>query len=136
MITYRENHPLSEEQLLTLYDGWTAYTNHPDKMARLLPGALWHMSAWDGDKVVGFIRAVGDDCSILYIQDIMVLEPYQRRGIGKRLMQAAFERFSHIRQTVLMTDNEERTRAFYQACAMTTVQDTGCVCYVRYNLDK
>ncbi len=136
MISYHENRPIPMEQLLELYDGWTAYTRHPDKMARLLSGALWHLSAWDKDQAVGLIRAVGDDCSILYIQDIMVLPAYQRQGIGRQLMQRAFRRFRHIRQTVLMTHNSEKTLAFYRACGMATVEETDCVCFVRYNLDR
>lgn len=136
MITYHENRPIPMPQLLELYDGWTAYTRDAGKMEKLLPGALWHLSAWDGDQAVGLIRTVGDDCSILYIQDIMVRPEYQRQGIGRELMSRAYARFAHIRQTVLMTDDSEETVAFYRACGMQLVTETGCVCFVEYNMDK
>ena len=47
------------------------------------------LGAHDGEKLVGIIRAVGDGYSVLFIQDILVLPEYQRKGIGNRLMDAA-----------------------------------------------
>lgn len=60
-VEYRENAPVQAEALAALCDsvGWLAYTRYPDKMARLLPGALWHLSAWAGERPVGLIRVVG-----------------------------------------------------------------------------
>ena len=45
-IEYRENAPISLDALTKLYldAGWTAYTDHPDKLTRMLAGP-WHMSA-------------------------------------------------------------------------------------------
>lgn len=137
-IEYRENAPISVDALTKLYldGGWTAYTDHPGKVACMLAGALWHMSAWADGRLVGLIRCVGDDCSILYIQDILVDEAWQRRGIGLHLMQAALERFRHIRQTVLITDDAPNTRAFYQAAGLQLVEETDGLCYVHFNLDR
>ena len=133
-IIYRENAPVAPEALTKLYldAGWTAYTDYPEKMARLLPGALWHLSAWEGEDCVGLIRCVGDDASILYIQDILVKSSHQRRGIGGQLLERALARFAHIRQTVLLTDNTERNRAFYEALGFRQSSDLGTVCYARY----
>ncbi len=133
-IQYQENADIAPEALRALYldAGWTAYTDHPEKMARLLPGALWHLSAWEGEECVGLIRCVGDDCSILYIQDILVKTNHQRRGIGRQLIEAALARFAHIRQTVLLTDNTEKTRAFYEALGFREVSGIGGLCYARY----
>ncbi|MDD4080045.1 MAG: GNAT family N-acetyltransferase [Eubacteriales bacterium] len=132
-----ENAPVPTEALTRLYldAGWTAYTDHPDIMAGLLPGALWHMSAWEGDELVGLIRCVGDGVSLLYVQDILVLASRQRRGIGRKLLAAALARFSHIRQIVLLTDNREKTRAFYEAAGFTEASRTGCLCYVRFSME-
>jgi len=137
-IEYRENAPIDVDALTALYTdgGWTGYTDHPNKMARMLAGSLWHMSAWDDGQLVGIIRCVGDGCSILYIQDILVRESYQRRGIGLHLLKAALTRWRDIRQTVLITHDATDTRAYYQAAGFQLVEETDGLCYVHYNLDR
>ncbi len=133
-IEYRENAAIPPEALRALYldAGWTVYTDYPEKMARILPGTLWHMSAWEGEACVGLIRCVGDDCSILYVQDILVKTSHQRRGIGRQLLERALARFAHIRQTVLLTDNTEKTRAFYETLGFREATGIGALCYARY----
>ncbi|NLE50352.1 MAG: GNAT family N-acetyltransferase, partial [Chloroflexi bacterium] len=48
MIQYRENNAISADALIALYNsvGWSGYTDHPEKMARLLDGSLWYLSAY------------------------------------------------------------------------------------------
>jgi len=36
---------------------------------------------FDGEDLIGLIRVVGDDTSIIYIQYILVKEEYKRQGI-------------------------------------------------------
>jgi len=135
MIQYRENNAISADALIALYNsvGWSGYTDHPEKMARLLDGSLWYLSAYHEERLVGLIRAVGDDCSIAYIQDILVDPAYQRQGIGTALIQAALARFASIRQIVLLTDDTAQTSAFYESMGMQRATDLNCLCYVRYN---
>lgn len=132
-ISYHENRWIDQQTLTDLYRdvGWKAYYDHPDKMARLLDGALWHLSAWQGEELLGLIRCVGDDCSILYIQDLLVKTAWQRRGIGSQLMQRTLSHFSHIRQTVLLTQDEEGTRAFYEAQGLVMVNRMDILGYTR-----
>lgn len=134
-IRYFINNPISTAELTKLYGqlGWTGYTNHPDKMAKILKGSLWYMSAYDGNKLVGLIRVVGDSCSIVYVQDILVLEAYQRKGIGRKLMESMLDAFHDIRQIVLITDDSDKTRSFYQSVGMHLIAETDGLCYVRYN---
>lgn len=129
---YIEGADIALPELTALYDsvGWAAYTRHPDKMARLLPGSLWHLSAWREGRLVGLLRAVGDGCSILYIQDILVRPDCQRQGIGRALLSRALERFRDIRQVVLLTDDQPETRAFYQALGLRPVADDGVVAFM------
>jgi ribosomal protein S18 acetylase RimI-like enzyme len=136
-IKYYTNNVIRTVELMELYGqlGWTGYTDHPEKMAKILQGSLWYMSAYDGNKLVGLIRVVGDGCSIVYVQDILVLKDYQRKGIGRKLMESMLAGFHNIRQTVLITDSTEKTRLFYQSMGMRQVGDTGGLCYVRYNRD-
>jgi len=135
MIRYLENNPISTDSLIALYEsvGWTGYTDHPDKMARLLAGSLWYLSAYHDERLVGLVRAIGDDCSIAYIQDLLVDPVYQRQGIGTALIQAALARFASVRQVVLLTDDTPATRAFYESVGMKPSAELNCLCYARYN---
>lgn len=134
MVTYHEKQTVELPELIDLYNsvGWTAYTDYPEKMEKLLPHSLWHLVARDDDTLVGLIRVVGDDASIVYIQDILVHPDYQRQGIGRELIQQVMERFRHIRQTVLITDDEPKTKAFYLSVGLKAIEDVGGACFVRY----
>ena len=88
---------------------------------------------WDGRELVGLARAVGDDASIAYIQDILVRPDMQRRGIGARLASAALERFAHVPQIVLITDDEEKTASFYRSVGMTDLGELGVRGFARFS---
>lgn len=138
MIEYLENKQIPADELIPLYDsvGWLVYSRVPEKMAKLLPNSLWYLAAYDDDRLVGLIRAIGDDASIAYIQDILVHPDYQRQGIGRTLVDRALKRFDHLRQLVLITDDLPETKAFYEAVGFQAIAQTGGACFVRYQLDK
>ena len=79
---------------------------------RYLSGVI---PAADGGRLVGLARVVSDGHTIAYLQDILVDPGHQRRGIASELLRRIFARFGHVRQHVLLTDTEERQRAFYEA---------------------
>ena len=76
----------------------------------------------DGD-LVGLARAISDDVSICYLQDILVSPHQQRAGIGQALISNIMERYVHVRQKVLLTDDEPGQRAFYQSSGFTEAHD-------------
>ncbi|MCC5894189.1 MAG: GNAT family N-acetyltransferase [Alkalibacterium sp.] len=134
-ITYITQAEITMDDLLSLYSsvGWSAYTDHPDKMAKLLSGAVNLISAWDGDHLVGLVRALSDNASIVYVQDILVHPEFQRKGIGRHLLDSLLKDYAHIRQIVLMTDNTEKTKAFYQSLGFSAAEDVEAVAFIRMN---
>lgn len=76
-----------EDEILALYDsvGWTAYTERPAMLRQAIERSLCVLAAYQDGTLVGLARAVGDGVSIVYVQDILVSPPYQRRGIGSAL---------------------------------------------------
>ena len=62
------------EQLLELYTdaGWIAYTSDPDRLERAVRQSQAVYTAWDGSRLAGLLRAVGDGETILYVQDLLV----------------------------------------------------------------
>ncbi|MBO4849000.1 MAG: GNAT family N-acetyltransferase [Clostridia bacterium] len=119
--------------MLRLYSsvGWTAYTRDPDTLMRGLAGSLLAIGAFDGDELIGLIRVVGDAATIICVQDILVDPAYQRRGVGRRLMQAVLDRYGSVRQFVLCSDDSPEANAFYRAMGLKPMPELGCVGWIR-----
>jgi len=115
--------PLSE--VLELYGAveWLAYTKDPDNLLRALEGSSTLVAAHDGKRLVGLARVVSDGASICYLQDILVLPSLHRKGIGRALAERALEQYPHVRQKVLITDDEPQQKAFYEALGYTQTEE-------------
>jgi GNAT superfamily N-acetyltransferase len=116
---------LDLHQVLALYDavGWTAYTSSPQIVSAALSGSAAIAVARAGTELVGLARVISDGASICYLQDVLVRPAFQRRGIGRRLVQLVLQPFSHVRQKVLLTDDEAGQKAFYESLGYTQVTD-------------
>lgn len=124
-----------EREILPLYEnvGWTNYTKRPEMLKNAYEHSLCILAARDGGKLVGILRAVGDGYSVVFIQDILVDPSYQRKGIGTMLLKAALERYASVYQLELMTDDTEKTKAFYRSVGLADAAEFGCCAFVRVN---
>jgi len=118
---------IPQDQLLRLYEsvGWFAYTTgkRRSELATAIRKSSYVVAAWQENRLIGLARCLSDDSSIFYLQDILVDPEFQRCGVGRRLFEACIHRYEHIRAKVLMTDDEERQRQFYQAMGFTNTKD-------------
>lgn len=119
--------------ILRLYAsvGWTAYIDHPEVLRKGFENSMLILAAYEGEKLLGIIRAVGDGATIVFVQDILVFPEYQRKGIGSALLQAVLDRYSHVRQIELATDNAEKTIAFYHSMGFKEMSEIGCRGFMR-----
>ena len=122
---------LNQADVLALYQavGWSMYTRDPKKLERAIAQSLSVLGAYDGDRLVGLIRAVGDGETILFIQDLLVLPSYQRQGIGRQLVDALVDQFPQVRQRVLLTDDQPQTRAFYENIGFVQGSKVGVIAF-------
>lgn len=129
----RELDTFDLDTILNLYSsvGWTNYTDKPEMLKKAYENSLLTLGAYDGDKLVGVIRTVGDGFSIVVVQDILVFPEYQRKGIGMQLLREIMERFSSVYQMELMTDNTPKTISFYQSAGFVKAEDMGCCAFMR-----
>ncbi len=129
----REYRNYNEQEILNLYSsvGWTAYTDEPNMLKAGFQNSLLTLAAYEGDKLLGVIRTIGDGQTIVYIQDVLVLPEYQRRGIGTALVQTVLERFRKVRQINLTTDNTPKTIAFYESLGFIKLDVVGCCGFVK-----
>ena len=135
-INYKENGTYELKQLIELYKnvGWAGYTDKPEKIEKAIKNSLFNIGAFHGHELIGLIRVVGDDASIIYVQDILIKEEYQGTGIGSHLLQSVLEKYQHIRQIVLLTDNIEKTKSFYEKNGMLNSIEFQGIAFVKYNL--
>ena len=122
-----------EQEILHLYAsvGWTAYTDHPDALRKGFENSMLTLAAYEGNQLLGIIRVVGDGDTIVFVQDILVFPEYQRKGVGSALLQAILDRYSHVRQIELATDNTPKTIAFYKSMGFREMSEIGCCGFMR-----
>lgn len=58
----------------------------PELTRRMLAGSTATVSAWDGERLVGFGRVISDEATNAYISTVAVAPRWQDRGLGRRLM--------------------------------------------------
>lgn len=127
----------SRAELLSLYAsvGWTSYTQDPDKLEQAVKQSSFVICARsDTGELIGLARAVSDDVSICYVQDILVRPDVQRTGVGRALMTAVLERYQHVMQQVLITDDGATQQAFYRSlgfCNTRDLKEMPINCYYR-----
>ena len=138
MISVRKQDVVKLEDVLHLYQavGWTNYTNQPQMLEQALPHSLAVYLAFDGEKIVGLIRLVGDGFSSVFVQDLIVLRIYQRQGIGSALMKQALGDFKGAYQVQLVTEETERTLGFYRSMGFEILSTYNCIGMTWTNREK
>ena len=138
MITIRKQEIVKLEDVLHLYQavGWTNYTNQPQMLEQALPHSLAVYLAFDGEKIVGLIRLVGDGFSSVFVQDLIVLPSYQRQGIGRSLMKEALEDYKDAYQVQLVTEQTERILGFYRSMGFEILSTYDCIGMTWMNREK
>ncbi len=133
MVDIRTYTSYNEKEILNLYSsvGWTAYTSVPDKLRKGFKNSLLTLGAYEGDKLIGIIRVVGDGSTIVLIQDILLYPEYQRLGIGTKLIKEILERYADVRQIQLATDNTSKTLAFYKSLGFSEMSEIGCRAFMK-----
>ncbi|MDU2584716.1 MAG: GNAT family N-acetyltransferase [Anaerococcus prevotii] len=121
------------DEIKNLYDavGWKVYTDNMDNLMRGYENSLKVLAAFDGNKLIGIIRAVGDGFTIVFIQDILVIPSEQRKGIGKALVKAMIDLYPEVRQIELATDIDTKTIGFYKSLGFKELSEVGCCGFMR-----
>lgn len=113
---FKEEKLIEKDALKSLYEDveWFAYTKDLEQLAEALTHSLYVLSAWDNDELIGLVRVVGDGLTIIYIQDLLVLNSRQNQGIASELMRRVLDRYRDVRQKVLLTEESADVRHFYE----------------------
>ena len=133
-VVYEKGTIPNEKDIESIYNdaNWTTYTSDLPCLINAIKNSLLTVTAWDGSKLVGLIRIVGDGVTIIYIQDIIVLKSYKRKGIGTHLINIVFEEYKVVRQKVLLTDDTPETRGFYESLGFVSCDKGQLVSFVKF----
>ena len=64
---------------------WLAYLKDDEKLKRAFKNSIYLLGAFEQNKLIGFIRCLGDGEHIVIVQDLIVDPNYYRQGIGTDL---------------------------------------------------
>jgi len=110
---YIDNAPTSAKQIADLREavGWnrmeSCYKNE-------LITSYFHISVYDGDKLIGYIDTISNGVTDAYIQDLMVNPEYQGKGIGTELMNKTIAYLKANKIYMISVVNEEKLLPFYK----------------------
>lgn len=93
-IQYKEEKEFRVQDIeeLFLSVGW-ASGKFPNRITEGLKHSTQVISAWDGDKLIGLVRALDDGCTVAFIHYLLVRPEYQQYHIGTELMQRLLDHY-------------------------------------------
>lgn len=113
-IVYKNTKVFTEKQLQGLFLSvkWES-GNYPDKLVRAMQNPDYVISAWDGNKLIGLIRALGDRETVAFLHYFLVDPAYQGHHIGDELMKRILKYFENLLY-VKVIPSDPKTITFYE----------------------
>ena len=113
-ITYTEERNFTLQQVSDLFlcVRWVV-GKYPNRLYKALMNSSRVISAWDGDRLVGLIRGMGDSELVCFINYVLVHPDYHGRGFAGHLLEmvkAAYKSYLYI--NVMIGDS--KNVAFYE----------------------
>ena len=129
---------LTKANILELYNSvsWSNYTDEPEELMKAVLNSSFVVTACIENKIIGLARSISDDYSIHYLQDVLVRPEYHKKGIGRKLLNKCLERFKHVKTHVILTDDEEKQKKFYESMGYKNTKPLKKIplnCYVKMN---
>lgn len=96
---------LHEPEVLALYSAnqWSA-AGKPDQLMAALRNSHGLVTARTGGRLIGLGNAISDGHLVVYFPHMLVHPDCQRRGVGKKMVQALQARYAGFHQQMLTAD--------------------------------
>jgi GNAT superfamily N-acetyltransferase len=114
-ITYQTNPPLENVAMNALFSSAWGRPYTVDFQPEF-EAALCYIAAFDGLKLVGFVKLIGDAGVHAFLLDPSVDADYKRRGIGRELVARAVNYARDHGCEWVHVDFEDELEPFYAAC--------------------
>ncbi len=106
MLRYSLTAPISVDAFRSLLIRSTLAERRPVDNLECLAGMLHHAdvtaTCWEGETLVGIARSVTDFSYCCYLSDLAVDSEFQRRGIGKQLIELTQTRLGPLCKIILL----------------------------------
>ncbi|HEY9647779.1 MAG TPA: GNAT family N-acetyltransferase [Chroococcidiopsis sp.] len=103
------------QQLQRLFQdtAFWARDRQPEEWAIAIANSKPVVTAWDGDRLIGFSRATSDGIYRATIWDVAIHPDYQGAGLGRKLVETVLmhPHVNRVERVYLMTTNQQR---FYE----------------------
>jgi ribosomal protein S18 acetylase RimI-like enzyme len=123
-LTFRINAPVSPAQAIELFrsSGINRPVDDEARVAQMLRYGNLTITAWHGSRLVGLARSLTDYCFCCYLSDLAVSGDFQRRGIGKKLIEMTKAQVGE--QTTLLLLAAPAAKDYYPKTGMARYVDT------------
>jgi ribosomal protein S18 acetylase RimI-like enzyme len=100
-IAFHHERPIPSQAVHALYAnvGWWPFRTQ-EEIAQMLKNAL-AVGAWEGERLVGFARAVSDHHLRAFIEDVAVQPGYRRQDLGRLLLTKLLDGLQEIETVTL-----------------------------------
>lgn len=109
---YTKEFSVTELQRLFLSVNWES-GNYPEKLVRAMQNSSHVVSAWDGNKLVGLVRALDDGETVAFLHYLLVDPTYQSQHIGDELMKRIMSFYQNLLY-VKVIPSDPKTIPFYK----------------------
>lgn len=108
------NDQIEDEEVLVIYKAnkWSS-AEKPEQLLAALRGSHSLVTARISGHLVGIANAISDSHLVVYYPHMLVHPQYQRKGVGRKMMEAMQSRYSSFHQQMLTADGD--AIEFYKA---------------------
>jgi GNAT superfamily N-acetyltransferase len=110
--------------------GWT-HAGDPSRLRTAIVHSSYSAVALEGDRLVGYARALSDEAFAVYIADILVSPDRQRQGIGRALVEALLDHYPMDRFHHQVLVAERGAEGFYRRVGLVPVTAYGLTAFIR-----
>ena len=113
-IEYRDTKDFTAAELERLFLSvqWES-GGYPERLVRAMQNSTHVVSAWDGDKLVGLVRALDDGETVAFLHYLLVDPAYQGLHIGDGLMKRMMSCLNGLLYVKIMP-SDPKTIPFYE----------------------
>lgn len=106
-ITIEVNGTIEEREVIELYraNSWSS-AEKPEQLLPALKNSHTLVTARDSGLLVGIANAISDGHLVVYYPHMLVLPDYQRRGIGRKMVEAMNSIYGGFHQQMLTADGD------------------------------
>ena len=94
------------EELQSLYEAvqWSS-AKKPEQLYKAMQNSHTVVTAYYKEELIGLANAISDGALVVYFPHLLIHPDYQRKGIGKRLIEVLLKKYEGFHQQVLIADN-------------------------------